>query len=99
MSLEWRQTTPKLVGQRRRGRPRIRLLDNTDADLRSVGIRAWRRRALDRDAWKEILEEAKPIMGYDAVLMMMTQIFLGLYRAVSYKKKTFNIFHLTFNKP
>jgi len=40
----------------------MRLLDN-EADLRNVWTRAWRRRALDRDAWKEILEEAKTNNG------------------------------------
>lgn len=53
----------KPVGQRRRGRPRMRFLDNIDADLNGIGVRAWRRRALDRDDWKQILEEAKAHEG------------------------------------
>lgn len=53
----------KPVGQRRRGRPRIRFMDNVDSDLKNIGIRAWRRRALNRDSWKEVLEEAKAHNG------------------------------------
>jgi hypothetical protein len=39
----------KPVGQRRRGRPRTRFLDNVEEDLGDTGIRAWRRRAMDRE--------------------------------------------------
>jgi hypothetical protein len=48
----------KPVGQRRRGRHRTRFLDNVE-DLRNIGIRAWRRTATDRDAWKNILKETE----------------------------------------
>jgi len=53
----------KPVGQRITGRPRMRLLDNVEADLRNVGIRSWTRRALDWHAWKEIFEEVNAHNG------------------------------------
>ena len=36
-------------GSRRAGRPKLRWLDGVEKDLRTLGIRDWRRRALDRD--------------------------------------------------
>jgi hypothetical protein len=53
----------KPVGQRRRGRPRTRFLDNMEEELGIIGIRAWRRTAMDRDAWKNILKEAEAHLG------------------------------------
>ncbi|XP_072400988.1 uncharacterized protein [Diabrotica undecimpunctata] len=41
------------IGQRR---SRIRFLDNIDEDMRNMGIRALRRKVIDRDDWREILE-------------------------------------------
>ena len=42
-------------GSRRAGRPKLRWLDGVEEDLRSFGIRGWRKRAQDRDRWKEVL--------------------------------------------
>jgi hypothetical protein len=53
----------KPVGQRRRGGPRTRFLGNVEEDLRNIGIRAWRRKAMDRDAWKNVLKEAEAHLG------------------------------------
>jgi hypothetical protein len=33
-------------------------LDDVENDLKSVGVRDWRKVARDRDAWKLILKEA-----------------------------------------
>lgn len=41
--------------QRRRGKLRMRLLNDIDNDLMNIEINAWRRRALNRDAWKKIM--------------------------------------------
>lgn len=37
----------KLTGQRRRGRPKLCFIDDVE-DLRSVGVRRWKRKALDK---------------------------------------------------
>ena len=42
-------------GSRRAGRPKLRWLDRVEKDLKILGIRGWRRRALDRGRWKEVL--------------------------------------------
>ena len=46
-------------GSRRAGRPKLRWLDGVKKDLRTLGIRGWRRRALDSDRWKEALTAAR----------------------------------------
>ena len=48
----------KPVGARRRGRPRIRWMQDVEADLVSQGIRNWKMKAADRDTWKETLRQA-----------------------------------------
>ena len=46
-------------GSRRGGRPKIRWLNGLEEDLGDLGIRCWRRRALDRNRWKEVLTAAR----------------------------------------
>ena len=50
-------------GSRRAGRPKLRWLNGAEEDLRKFGIRGWRRRALDRDRWKEVLTAARAQNG------------------------------------
>jgi hypothetical protein len=59
----WKTLLEKPAGQHRRGRPRIRFVDNVEVDLGNNGIRVWRRTAMDRDAWKNVLKEAKAHLG------------------------------------
>lgn len=44
------------ISQRRRRRPRLRYMDDIETHLRNIGARACRRKALDRDLWRTILE-------------------------------------------
>ena len=37
-----------MAGRRSRDRPRLRRIDDMEEDLRSVGVKRWRKRALDR---------------------------------------------------
>ena len=50
-------------GSRRAGRPKLRWLDGVEKDLRTLSIRGWRRRAQDRDRWKEALTAARAQNG------------------------------------
>jgi hypothetical protein len=49
----------KLGGRRGRGRPRLRWIDDVEDDLRNMGIKRWRIKALDRVEWASIIKEAK----------------------------------------
>jgi len=49
----------KLCATRRRGRPKMRWLDDVSTDLRKMGINEWRDRERDREAWRLIVKEAK----------------------------------------
>jgi hypothetical protein len=48
---------------RRRGRPKMRWLNDVSTDLRKMGISEWRDRARDREAWGRIVREAKAHAG------------------------------------
>ena len=53
----------KLYATRRRGRPKMRWLDDVSTDLRKIGINERRDRARDREAWRRIVKEAKAHPG------------------------------------
>ena len=48
-----------LEGRRGRGRPRLRWLNDVEDDLRKLGVKRWRTKALDREEWASIIKEAK----------------------------------------
>jgi hypothetical protein len=49
----------KLEGRRGRGRPRLRWINDVEDDLRKLGVKRWRKKALDREQWASIIREAK----------------------------------------
>jgi hypothetical protein len=40
------------------GRPRLRWLDDVEADIKALGVKRWRIKAQDRKEWSAILREA-----------------------------------------
>jgi len=59
--------TKKMYGNlhatRRRGRPKMRWLDEVSTDLIKMKINEWRDRARDRESWRRIVKEAKDHPG------------------------------------
>jgi hypothetical protein len=53
----------KLYATRRRGRPKMRWLDDVSMDLRKMGVKKWRGRTWIREAWRRIVEGAKAHPG------------------------------------
>ena len=49
-----KKLTLRPEGSRRAGRPKLRWLDGVEKDLRTFGIRGWRRRALDRQVERSL---------------------------------------------
>ena len=49
----------KLEGRRGRGRPRIRWINDVEDDLRKLGVKRRRTKALDREEWASIIREVK----------------------------------------
>jgi hypothetical protein len=53
----------KLYATRRRGRPKMRWLDDVSMDMRKMGLKEWKDRARNQEAWRHIVEEAKAHPG------------------------------------
>jgi len=53
----------KLYATRRRGRPKMRWLDDVSTELRKMGINERRDRVRDRETWRRIVKEAKDHPG------------------------------------
>jgi hypothetical protein len=49
----------KLEGRRGRARPRLRWINDVEDDLRKLGVKRWRTKALNREEWASIIMEAK----------------------------------------
>jgi hypothetical protein len=49
----------KMEGDRKRGRPKKRWINDVEQDLRKLGIHNWRSRAGDHQQWRAAVREAK----------------------------------------
>jgi len=56
--LEWKPT-----GERNKGRPSKRWIEDVVEDIQIIGIRGWRKLCKERTEWKKITEKAKTHSG------------------------------------
>jgi hypothetical protein len=49
----------KMEGDRKRGCPKKRWINDVEQDLRKLGISNWRSRAGDRQQWRAVVREVK----------------------------------------
>jgi hypothetical protein len=49
----------KLEGRSGRGRSRLRWINDVEDDVRKLGVKRWRTKALEREEWASIIKEAK----------------------------------------
>jgi hypothetical protein len=53
----------KLYATKRRGRPKMRWLNDVSMDLRKMAVSGWRDRARNREVWRRVIQEAKAHPG------------------------------------
>jgi hypothetical protein len=49
----------RLYSKRRKGRPRMRYLDDVESDLKKMEVKEWKEKMRDRKQWRLVVEEAK----------------------------------------
>jgi hypothetical protein len=54
-----KSTFDLLLGERTVGRPKRRWVDEVERELKGLGVKDWKKLALEGDKWKETVEEAK----------------------------------------
>jgi hypothetical protein len=45
------------------GRPKLRWKDSLDQDMRILGVKNWKKVALNRDEWAKLLKKARALQG------------------------------------
>jgi hypothetical protein len=53
----------KIFSSRRRGRPKLRWLDDVKKDSHIMRVTKWEEKARNREEWRQILEKAKAHSG------------------------------------
>ena len=56
-------STPNQIGIRSVGRPKLRWKDGVDQDMRILGVKNWKKVALNRDKWTKLLKKARAHQG------------------------------------
>src|SRR5262249_6622850 len=57
------QINCKTIGNRARGRPRKRWIENVDEDIKKLQVNNWKRVAEDRQQWRNVVQTAKTQLG------------------------------------
>jgi hypothetical protein len=62
-SAEENEKKGHLYSKRRKGRPRMRWLEEVESDLKRMKVKGWREKMRDRERWRLPVEEAKAHQG------------------------------------
>jgi hypothetical protein len=54
-----RMLKASLYSKRRKGRPRMRWLDDAESDLKKMKVKGWKEKMRNREQWRPVVEEAK----------------------------------------
>jgi hypothetical protein len=54
-----KSTFDLLLGERTVGRPKRRWIGEVEREVKRMGVKDWKRVALERDKWKKIVEKVK----------------------------------------
>jgi hypothetical protein len=58
-----RMMKKKLCSRRRKGRPRMRWLDDVESDLKIMKVKGWKEKMRDREELRLVVEEAEAHQG------------------------------------
>jgi GTP1/Obg family GTP-binding protein len=58
-SMPKRMLKGRLHSKRRKGRPRMRWLDDVESDLKKMKLKRWKEKMREREQWRLVVEEAK----------------------------------------
>jgi hypothetical protein len=61
--MPWKILYEKIYNKRVTGRPKMRWFDDVREDLTILKVKDWRSTAMDRDAWRLLVQEAKAHKG------------------------------------
>jgi hypothetical protein len=53
----------RLYSKRRKGRPRVRWLDDVESDLKKMKVKGLKEKMRNREQWRLVVEEAKSHQG------------------------------------
>jgi hypothetical protein len=58
-----RMLKERLYFKRKKGRPRMRWLDDAGSDLKKMKVKGWKEKIRNREQWRLVVEEAKAHPG------------------------------------
>jgi hypothetical protein len=58
-----RMLKERLYSKRKKGRPRLRWLDDVASDLKKMKVKGWKEKIGNREQWRLIVKEAKAHPG------------------------------------
>jgi hypothetical protein len=65
-------------GARSDGRQKLRWKDGVDQDMRILGIKNWKKVALNRDEWAQLLKKARAYQGAVEPMMLCCGMYIAM---------------------